>query len=381
MSRTPACPKHLTPITLGEAARIYEKTGKGSQQAKATLNSRMVIVRLMVWRLGADRCVWTLGSKDFRKVYDTVVNEPTLQEVAWREQNGMRMRPGRVTANARNQTKVFLRHFGRWLIEEDYMVDHVDLAMKSLWEPGKESVIEGADHRIFRPDEWPTLLQLAESIHPRVRMAVAFGLYCGRRISEVVRVQWGDIKLLDEDIVFWDVKNGKHVKTPLYPDIEAELKYYRRWVTENYGIPRPEWYIVASRKFGEEITGVNSRMGIYADPATWPLMMERISSKETVNMDVRKMLDKYGIGANEGTGTHSWRRSAACYIADEYGLDAAQAFCGHKTVVTTQLYTKNREGYNKLKDNLMKRPARDINSLMPNVIPMHHDNSGWEATA
>jgi integrase len=388
--KKPGCPDHLTPITVGKAVKLYRAEATAGEWAPSTVATRMVCVNAFEEVVGADREAWLLTSHDFVEVLHSLLNGHNKAEVAARKEAGQKFRTGRTSKSSINSTRVSLRHFAAWM--RDYSYINLDVTLpEPRFRSAKKAQISRGDHeriwaalaaeknRIFPASEWPFLLDLAESVHPRLRMAVALGLYCGRRISEVVMLQWRHIDLTsDGRLLFFSVKTGEVLETPMHPGIEKELRWYKEWVTAHYGEPRPGWLLVPSRKFGSEITGLNSRMGIYADPATWPLEMTRVASTATINADVRKMLFKIGIGANEGTGTHTWRRSGAVFIADNFGLAAAQAFCGHKSRETTEGYTQNREGFRQLREGLQATPVREI----PRVPAAPHlELLSWEEPA
>ena len=375
-------PAHLKRATLRKVTDLYIAHAATTSQAKSTTASRAVITRAMREILGDERETWTLTSDDFETVFRNMVNGPSPEEVTRRIATGRRPRRGRTSATGIDRVKVVLRHFAKWMAKRQYLDHDITLEEEEEFPSGKKYLVEPANHKIFDYELWPSILHHAEMIHPRVRMAVATGLYCGRRINEVLSWRWEDMLQLSlnrDDIKFFDTKNGIHVYTPLYKDIREELERYYFYVVDNYGEPQADWFLVPSRKYGSEITGINSRMGIYENPATWPLMMTRPASLQTMNQDVRKLLHNFGlehfgraIGPNEGTGTHSWRRSAACRIADLYGLAEAQAFCGHASRQTTELYVKNREGYKSLKRNLMAygMAGPDGQELPDNVISL-----------
>ena len=370
MPRRPAPPPGLHAVQLGAAIDGYFAYIVGRKLAKSTVAVHRVAVNVFLDLFDDTREVWTLRTPDFDAVLTSLLNGPTPEEVARKRardaKRGFRagkVRRGRNTSGSRGQARSILEtfvaycHRNKWLSVTETMQDELVKPAKEdtsdddefLDEEGdnfdfEEKETGTVDHKIIPYENWEKILKLSEQLHMRLRIAMVLGLYLGRRISEVQWMRWGHIDWDNGTITFKNIKRGREKKMPLYPELREELEKYRRWIVENYGIPQRNWYLVPGRLHSEEIVGVNSRMGIYADPRQWPLKMTRKASKTSLNRDVRRLFQEYGYGPNMGTGTHTMRRSAAVHVALTLGLEAAQYLLDHQSPATTHQYVKDAIG-------------------------------------
>lgn len=341
MGRPKAPPRHLTACRLDAATesflayvRTLVSTDSGTPAAKA------VIMRGLVERLGASRPVWTLTCGDFDDVAMWIINGADEAEAARRRAEGRKPRTGRKTRGSIAAVGITLRQFAEHARRHQWLDNGVTL-LDEIVKSHKERLdgdAEAAEPLRIPRQQWPDMLARAEQIHARCRMAVALGLHCGRRVSEVVGLQWKHIDWTAQTIRFYNVKRGRWLTLPLFPEIRSEIERWREWAEREYGPVQADWYLVPSRTPNPR-GGPASLVILRRQSWRWPVNMTQKSSTETVNKDVRRLLAQLGIGANEGTGTHTWRRSAAQEVAREHGLAVAQVFLDHKSVVTTQRYT------------------------------------------
>lgn len=371
MGRPATPPKHLVAQRLDHArdAWLREWRDAARRTGSSTPESKAVIINTVVDVLGAARQVWTLTSGDFQRAMHSLKNGADEAEQARRRQEGRRSRRGRTTVGSISAAALALRQFAEYCHNQHWLSEGITLKKEQfkVHAPQTREGVLAAKYTRIPEAEWSSLLETAERIHPRCRMTVALGLYCGRRVSEVVRLQWRDINWDTEEIYFYNQKRLRWLTVPLFPQIREEFEHWRRWVTEKHGIPQPDWFLVPNRVPITSLTNVFLRQQARKEPWLWPLDMHIPSRIETVQSDVRRLCDKLGLGPGENT--HTFRRSSAKVIAKKFGLTAAQALLDHQSVVTTQRYTGNEDGQEALRDALMSGNAfpKNVTGIPDNV--------------
>ena len=160
------------------------------------------------------------------------------------------------------------------------------------------------------------LLQTPQADHPlglRDRAILETMYSAGLRVSEVVGLDQGD---LDFEAEVLRVR-GKGRKERLAPVGSYAMRALRRWFRVRTPSPR-------------EPTGPES-----------PVFVNRFGRRLTTR-SVARMLDKYlrQAGLDRRTTPHSLRHSFATHLLDR-GADirSVQELLGHKSLVTTQIYT------------------------------------------
>lgn len=346
-------PTGIKPVRLRTAIDEFCERSR-ARQAEGTARQKTNIMKSFGQIVGLDTPVWMIKRSDFEKAYDIIINGYVNPEVT----RGRRSRPGRNTKGSRQQLRNCLRTFASFCHDEEYMLESVTMPKNDRFPSTKRVMDERREFFVIPRDEWAMILDFAEEIHPRIRAAAALAFYSGRRVSEIASLRFGDIDWRHLEVKFQIHKKGLPVGdtgglTPLYPDLHEELERWRRWVTEQHGVPQANWFVVPARYHPKDLRSIGVGGEVWDTPWLWPLNVEKKIYLTSLNEDVRKLFAYFGIGPGEGTGMHTFRRSAAVHIADTYGLEVAQAFLGHDTVVTTQQYTRNREGYKKLRHALM----------------------------
>jgi integrase len=378
MPRRPVCPRQLIPVRLDFAVAQFMEYVRGAVAADSgTAATKAVVVRALLERFDGSREVWTLTSGDLQDTLTWVIRGASPEEAEERRRTGRKPRTGRKTQGSVSQARTVLRQFAEYCRLHLWIAEGVTIHKEIVRGVKSDLRAEETSYVRIPPADWEMVLVKAEHIHMRCRMAVALGLYCGRRISESVRLQWKNIDWQEEVISFYNKKRGHWFAVPLHPDIRREIEYWCAWAIQaGYGPPQDDWYLVANRVDSRYITGPNSRARLRLNPSLWRLDMTKPSSTGTIWKDVRKLLNELGLGAKEGT--HTFRRSSAKAIAKTSGLRAAQALLDHKTVVTTQGYTGNEDGYEQLVETLMDstgfhpptRPRAEPEPLPDNVRPL-----------
>jgi integrase len=362
-------PAGIQPIGLADAVEQFVALVVAEMQCApgdSTPTSKRVVLRNLVELLGPDFPVWQLSDTDLRNVMVRIKEGASPQEAAERKASGRRPRTGRRSPGAIRQASTTLRQFTELCHEREWLPDRVRV-LKPIIKTRKGVQREEDIHpRVyFSADQWPTLLDIAGSIHARVRIAIAAGLYCGRRASEIVNIRWGDIDWQEQTVDFFNKKAGRSGQIPLFHDFAAELVIWQRWAESTYGPVQASWYLVPNRVANPR--GVNVLTRLRGDPRSWPVTMDERARTETLFKDIRNVMDRLGVDPRFGNGSHAYRRSAAQFIGDTLGLEAAQQLMDHKLRATTELYyVKNTAGMESLR-TLVARPA-----LPENVISIRH---------
>lgn len=308
------------------AAAFLEHVRARLPKDSGTPTAKAVVLRRSLWSLDPGRPIESLTRGDLDAMVDYLIAH------------------GRRTKGSIAQARTTLRQFTEFCHRREWLDSSVTVKAEII--KSRRQDLDGTQwqpQRIPR-EHWSAYLEEAGALHFRARMAMALGLYCARRVSEVVRVRFGDVDWEGGRITFNNKKLGRLFALPLFDEMRHELDIYLAEAKRlGHGDPDPGWYLVPARLRAQEITGINSRARFRVRPADFPVDMFRMSSQETVQKDVRRLLTARGFGPKEGT--HTLRRSAATWWAKSKGLRAAQAILDHDTVVTTQRYTGNEDGY------------------------------------
>lgn len=356
MGRRPLPPKGLTSVRLDVAARAFVAEWRAAA-SKGTTSSKQVIMNGLLGKLGAQREVWTLTRAELTSVVVHIIGGADQYEAAERKAAGMKRRTGRRTKAGQAQVRVSLRQFVEFCHDQHWLSSDVILPKESMFRSAKDDVREEASPKVrFTEQQWPDVLDAAQRRHMRARMAVALGLFCGRRASEIVRLQWKDVSFEKGELEFWNFKRGRPILMPMFPAIREELVRYRAWYEHRHGPVRPDWYVVPSRVRAEYFRGPNTRTALMRDSSIYPLDPAQQSSTETLNLDMRHVLAEFGYGPGEGTGTHTWRRSAAREFRNKYGIEATRALLDHKNIRTTEGYVGADNSFVLLRQTMSDTP-------------------------
>ncbi len=151
----------------------------------------------------------------------------------------------------------------------------------------------------------------------------------GLRVGEVVGLDDGD---LDFDAAILRVR-GKGRKERLAPVGSYALRALERWLLARRLAPAAEK--------GTVPIFVPTKMGLSPSPPPIPVFVNKFGRRLTTR-SVGRMLEKYLklTGLDRRTTPHSLRHSFATHLLDR-GADirSVQELLGHKSLVTTQIYT------------------------------------------
>ncbi len=380
--RRPGRPAHppagLRAVSLQAAVEQYlrEVRKAAGGLTTGTVTAKKSVTSTMLEIIDPETPVWTLTAGDFSNVMVGIQEGASPEEVARRRAEKRRPRQGRRNKDSLAAAESILRDFANcckrhhWLDKNEVILGKYETrSSKDSFEKPRKTVRLSAAEVL-------NALNCAERRHPRVRIAMALEFYLGTRVSENVLLQWQDIDWDGRRINFWRRKGGDTLIAPLHEAIERELKRWRTYITEHYGVPRLDWYVVPNRVQVVALEGINTMAMLRREPWRWPLDMEVPASTETVITDFSKVNAQLGLPPGEAT--HTYRRSIATIMRDTTGrISDVQAFLGHKREATSQRYagpqvTHDRQ-HNFFSGEMFADPSAQ--ALPENVVPLRRRDS------
>lgn len=181
------------------------------------------------------------------------------------------------------------------------------------------------------PEQAQELLEAAGRRHPRDRMVVALGLFCGLRESEILDLKLRDVDLSRRTLDFFREKQDARHFVDLNDAALRELRTYLMWYADKYGPVHDNMHLCPARAVAQ----------IKVPPESisprWPLIPTKRAY--TFRRDIRILLASIGKPVAEGQGIHVLRRTFANAMLDA-GADIrhVQEALGHKNVATTERY-------------------------------------------
>lgn len=278
------------------------------------------------------------------------------------EENMRRKALGKQPKRARSsvvvsQDKVNLRKFAEFLVFKGW----VQAGFNPLPRFTKSSRPKGNDkptpeHTIIKEQDYERLLGAAQKRHMRNRMTIALGLWSGRRVSEAVRLTWGDLDLGDDpSMTFTNVKRGRRAQVPLLDELVLEIQNYKVWFESMYGPVQPHWFLLPAKfKYSDpwpitdyfywadgerkvqKVSGAFIKARTKVEPSFWPMKLEQQAREESLNDDVDNALKDAGILNVYRPGMHILRHSLAEWLhrIDPTGR-LAQVLLDHESLQTT----------------------------------------------
>jgi len=145
--------------------------------------------------------------------------------------------------------------------------------------------------------EAQTLLKLlkADDKH-ETRLMFAIGFYTGLRISDILRLTWGQITSGTEVMVI-EKKTGKSRRIQINPDLALIIKEARKWAAERGAAPSPGEHLFTSKR-GPSIGSPLTVMG--------------------ANIRIRETLEEYGI-KTQNSSSHCLRKTFARRVYEANG--------------------------------------------------------------
>lgn len=357
------------PITLTEAIAAFFDYPDYRQLAESTRKNKRQALSFLVdaapYR--GDTYVGMLTQEHFIKATKIGAEEGSPEENERRKAKG---RPPKRTrcVDVQNFDRATLRQFATFLRMRGWQTPWFD-PLPKLTHSSKVSGTGKAEVKFINEEDWPKLLDAAGARHPKNRMAIAVGLYLGRRVSEAVRITWGGIDTEEGETHFTNLKRGKESKVPYDHKFAEELKNYKAWFESLYGPVQPEWYLIPAKFVqGTEwpeaeyiwvdengktqtkrVDGKFIQARVTEDPSLWPLRPEVQSRTETLENDFNRACKAAGL---DFSGYHTLRHSCAeaTHRVDPTGR-LAQVKMDHSTVSTTlKAYSSFNAQYKRAKE-------------------------------
>lgn len=300
-----------------DAIKDYLAARKGEGYAKNTLNNDRVILY---------HAMGVIGNLLLQNINDVHIREVMADAGRTR------------SARTLNLNHACLRQFFAWCAETKRMPKHHNpMAGRK---PPRFYVEE---RRRVPIGQFPLLLDSTD--HPRNRMLIALAIYMLSRSIEITGIRLRDVNLEAEEIIVTVAKksSGEVVtdNMPISEELDAELRQYLIWYSEQFPEMNPEWFLVPGIT-GLRFVGRNQLEGGQMIP--W----RRFRRPSDV---INRALNSIGFatrdddGASRHEGMHTLRRSGARALFDslrEAGYDGAlrrvQSMLHHKNASMTEHY-------------------------------------------
>jgi integrase len=349
MGRKPNPPAGLTAVTLAYAKTYFLRQAEDEFGKDASaLREKRSIMNRMVEHLGGTRDVWTLTITELKSVRSYVIRGEFPDGAVHHPAGQLGKRRGRTTRPSKGSVTSTIRQFTKECRENGWLAGDIDLP-KPTFRARKAHTGEPPPLMVyFTPEQFPEVLDAAERRHPKVRMAVALGTYAGRRISASLRLQVSHVDRRNGVIRFYERKGDDRLVVPITAEMEYELDRWWKWATRTKGVPQPDWYLIPNRKSVGDLKGPGSRAPYLNNPSTWPVNWTEPTQYVRIWSDIRMVLEQFGLTVGMNTGAHTFRRSGAVVINENHGPEVTQEFLGHKSPISTQVYTRNLTGHAKL---------------------------------
>lgn len=187
------------------------------------------------------------------------------------------------------------------------------------------------------------LLEVAGTVSPRNRAAVAVMLYTLARDQEAARLKVGDVQLDAGYLKMTITKSYTEDLKPISAELDTELRTWLTVYQAECGPLHPDWYLFPRRTLAHRGPDCERPGGALSplDYVYGPTM-----KMKTMSTIVRPALVKYGWNMEgTGEGCHTLRRSGARALFDslsadghDFALRIVQAMLNHKSVTTTEVY-------------------------------------------
>lgn len=237
----------------------------------------------------------------------------------------------------------------------------------------RRKVYVGEQRHRIPVDRFPELLDSAS--HPRDRAALSVGLYLFLRASEMHLLRVGDVHL---DTGYVDVtvpKTKVRDQMPISAPLEAELRSWLTYYTEEVGNLLPEFYLVPAKQSTFYYDPTLGRFGAapedHDDTATLRPRSPLLGSHRIV----QRALTDLGY-ADFREGIHTLRRSGARALFDELcdqgydrALEMVSTMLHHSSLGITQSYLGLNES-RKRRDDLLRGKPMFAQKAVGNVVPL-----------
>lgn len=342
----------LYEVGLKRAARQYvdEYCKIQRRLSKGTVRQHRGAMDLLITVCGDGFPVHTLTATHFTWAMDKAGKGDTPGEKIARVAglgNHSRARTGRTGLSLNINLSVY-RSFIKWAQGERYFSPYLDplrnfqraKAVKRTW--GDKWTVPFAERDL--------LLQFAGNNHPRDRAVAAFGLWGGRRTSDIKFMKISDINLDEETFTFNNVKSSRNgiVLPILWPEFMAEIRRWLAWYAGQHGDLDPNWFLFPQRLASTEYFLTEGQPQLHPG---WPV--DPTKPAYNVGEDMRKALEMLKAPASDHLGMHTLRHSCAVWLLDHEKWDFydVSLWLDHSSpTVTRQTYTLGSQQVQRLRD-------------------------------
>lgn len=217
------------------------------------------------------------------------------------------------------------------------------------------------------------------------RILCAMAMYTGMRVSDLLRITWGDIDFEAQEIPYINRKTGKASVGIIDDDLMEELRQWRAYYAREIGgFPADEMIVLCAR--GKPVER-NPATGHFYSLAERPTPLKTKTPMHTADTKVKEALYRLGFTKEDvrGEAIHCLRRSAArafyeAALADgtarDEALEMTRDMLGHSDVAITQKYigldraTDARRKFVKGRSLLRSRVEQQGNNV---VVQLHRE--------
>lgn len=323
-------------VPLRQAVREYLEHCKARDLSVSAIDSR---------RRSLDNLMEVCGAMKAHELSTVEVTATLARATRGETQNEFLKRLARdhraVIRKGRSQDSVnvdrsALRNFTEWLKASRYMsvYEQPTYGLRNTKKRVSESRRK-QDRWVLAPEQFGETINLARQRHERDAFVVALGLYCCRRVSEIMQMRVGDINIEAETFSFTDVKGGGEKVTLWYgwsSEFSMEVRRWLNFYVRQAGPLDPNWYLVPARI-------PPGQAGFTAMHPGWAITPDQPSHESTLRNDVCVALTLMGAAGETGVGMHTLRHSGARAVeALNWDRDDIQDLLNHKQASTTSLY-------------------------------------------
>ncbi len=216
-------------------------------------------------------------------------------------------------------------------------------------------------------DVFKMLLELAGARHPRDRAAVALGLGCGFRESELLELRVGGVDFDAGTVRVWRAKQDEWHVVPMWSWVRTELEAWFTRLEAAHGPLQPEWHVLGARPVPKVGTGTfYTNMGLSTETPVIPWRQAN-----GVTRDIQIILKAAGMQRLEHTGAHTLRRMAGMHLRNKTGnLRDAKTLYGHKRELDTEHYLQCSEDRDRLAEAMAQASPSQEPEPGGNVISL-----------
>lgn len=337
-------------ITLREAVDEYLSLLSAGGRAPKTVKAYTGVLDLMVRYVGSGKNVRNITAKDMEEFFVT----------------GKLARTKMVSPATVNRDLTIVSGFLKFC-ESRAWNNHLILRNIKRFPKQEKHRLRLSAHELW------TVLEFQK--HPRDRMIIALGMNTALRASEIASLRVGDVDLGNGWLYITMHKNRKVDTFPINADLDAELRRWLTWYTEQVGELRDDYRLVPAREKGGVLAKREDGRVLWTSGLNMKVVPER-SCYNYIQRKVQSALLELGY-PTKYEGLHTLRRSVARLYFDKMvaeghpkALQLTQHLLNHSSVIITENYigaTQEREDRNK---SLRGKPFLSSLITSDNVVPI-----------